>query len=203
MSCCEVMGGGIFRFNQIDDESAFSEIDIDFVSRTKLWFRSRTRWWSQCIQGLRRRRRPRPCGGAGGETEVTMQLLWAGWSRFGPLMELVWWAWASGMVLGQFWSFVSLCFLVRLCLGFWIGISPSSFGRGFECRFLVNVLLRWCYSWGLSALILVRSGWQHEGGLPLHVVWWYLDTVWKKENLLVLVLAARLYRYSQDCVALF
>ena len=82
-----------------------------------------------------------------GETEVTMQLLlWAGWSRFGPLMELVWWAWASGVVLGQVWSFVSLCFLVRLCLGFWIGISPSSFGRGFECRFLVNVLLRWCYS---------------------------------------------------------
>ena len=107
------------------------------------------------------------------------------------------------MVLGQFWSFVSLCFLVRLCLGFWIGISPSSFGRGFECRFLVNVLLRWCYSWGLSALISVWSRWQHEGGLPLHVVWWYLDMVWKKENLLVLVLAARLYRYSQDCVALF
>ena len=35
------------------------------------------------------------------------------------------------------------------------------------------------------------------------MVWWYLDTVWKKENLLVLVLAARLYRYSQDYVALF
>ncbi len=75
MSCCEVMVGGVFRFNQIDNEYAFSQIGVGFVSRTDLRLRSRTRWWLESIKGLRQRQRLKPYSDARGETEMMMRLL--------------------------------------------------------------------------------------------------------------------------------
>ena len=111
-SCCEVIVGSVIRFNQIDGESAFSHISVGFVSRTDLWLRSRTSWWSESIQGLRQLRRLRPCGGARGEMEVTMRLLfWAGgaglglqWYWFGGPRPVVWfWARFGSLFVYVFW----------------------------------------------------------------------------------------------------
>ena len=113
------------------------------------------------------------------------------------------WVW---VLLGLTWFVFSVFVCCFSWLGFsgfwfWLGlISLSSFERGLGCFGLVGVLLWWRHTWGLW-FISVLAGCQHVGGLPLHVVWWSLDTVLKKDNWLGLLLVTRLYRDSQALVA--
>ncbi|PRQ52995.1 hypothetical protein RchiOBHm_Chr2g0161601 [Rosa chinensis] len=61
----------------------------------------------------------------------------------------------------------------------------------------------WCYSWEQYVIILMLVGYQRKGGFPFHVVWRFMDTVWKRVEWFVWMLVTRLYRDARDWLSFF
>ena len=102
---------------------------------------------------------------------------------------------------GSFFQF----FIRVLVSGFWLGRinRPYSFELGFGGSGRVVEPSIWCYSWEQYVTISMLFGYQRKGGFPLHVVWRFMDTVWKRVEWFVWMLVTRSYRDTRDWLSFF